>query len=967
MNLRPLFRRLGLVIGSFVAALLSPEVCAQTGGGAGAGGAINAGNIANIINNLPPGTNVGNLINNLPAGTNIGNIADIINNLPPNLNLGNLANIGGIGNLGASSSPGTPTIVAATGVLTGESAQAAAIIPGQSIAALGAGGQPDPTNPTTYEWTIAGGKITSGTNTAAVTFVADTPGIVTLSVHVVTGGTFYDASTTVTAISPALAGTIAAPATAATGAATFTASVPPASSGDRTFVWTVSGDASITRGQRTDTITIRPGTPGLKEISCAVTLQRLATVNVRTFLFVTGSGPTVNVTVNGGSGGGTWSGGSRIDVFANPPPAGQVFDKWIGDTNAFTPVGATPETARLLARIAHQVVTVPNNAIALTATYKPASAWTPTTVANFNPQTQSNAAGAAGTGSTTLTYYIPPAAQGLVFLLHETGGQAGDWFTSPEQILLGRDLVAAGYGVAALSSLNRTTGAWVATPALAGNLDALNHAAALDKFARDGVLAANRPVFFLGLAEGGNAGVAFAEMLAAATPVRPVKGAVLYCAAGTEAQAVTSKLPQFFALAANDENLGAAGNAAARANSQLMAGRGLVTGVVSNAPSPVLPGRFLALGGSGTPFTTTDAQAIHAALKTAGLLDSNNYLKAIPISDALRAALPAAYQARTGDVAAELGVAYAARQFFSDANARVIDFLNHRVADTPAPAPGRLVNLSTRTVIAFLGDTFALGFNISGPDRATLLIRGIGPALTGFGLSTALTNPRLEVNSGSTVIAANEGWDRSGTDAAQIAAAAASVGAFALRPGSADTAVLLTLAPGAYTVNLSGLNGATGDVLAEVYDVSKNNTRLTNLSTLAKINNPGDLLIPGIVVAGANPRTLLIRAVGPGLQDFGLESYLGDPRITVLNGTATVDTNNNWAQIGVAAQQAALTAVFPAVGAFPLKVTSSDAALVTALAPAAYTLQAGAAPVGAQQVAPPAPTGSVLVEVYEVP
>ena len=353
-------------------------------------------------------------------------------------------------------------------------------------------------------------------------------------------------------------------------------------------------------------------------------------------------------------------------------------------------------------------------------------------------------------------------------------------------------------------------------------------------------------------------------------------------------------------------------------------------------------------------------------------------LTPIPTTAALTAALPAAYQARVNDVAAELGVAFAAQQFYSDANARVVNFLNNRVADAPAPAPGRLVNLSTRTIIAAVGDTFALGFNISATpgtnDRATLLIRGVGPALKAFGLDTALAAPHLDVNSGTTLVASNEGWDKpraGAATAAQITAAAASVGAFALPAGSADTALLLQLSPGSYTVNLSGVNGTTGDVLAEVYDVSKNNTRLTNLSTIAKINNEGDLLIPGIVVAGANPRTLMIRAVGPGLADFGLTDYLGDPRITVLDGTRTVATNNNWSQGGATGQAATLTAAFPAVGAFPLKTTNSDAALVTALAPAAYTLQAGAAPVvnnpNNPQAIAPSPTGRVLVEVYEVP
>jgi hypothetical protein len=57
------------------------------------------------------------------------------------------------------------------------------------------------------------------------------------------------------------------------------------------------------------------------------------------------------------------------------------------------------------------------------------------------------------------------------------------------------------------------------------------------------------------------------------------------------------------------------------------------------------------------------------------------------------------------------------------------------------------------------------------------------------------------------------------------------------------------------------------------------------------------------------------------------------------------------------------------VGAFPLR-AASDAALLSALAPGSYTLQAGAAPLPPQPPAnfvAPSATGSVLVEVYEVP
>lgn len=854
----------------------------------------------------------------------------------------------------------TPTlrVVADTGILAGEPAQA--IAAGQTAAPGGAAVI------TTYQWTISGGRITTDATRATITYVADVAGTVSLNVVVTTNGVAASASADVTAISAATAGAMTVASTLATSVTSATATVPAAQSADRTFRWTLAGaGAAVISGQNTNSLTFRPGTPGLLSVTCEVTLQRIVTVPLRSFLVVTGDGAPVAVTINNGSGSATVPAASRLDIFANPPPAGQVFDKWTGDTAALG-------TGALAPFLAHAVITVPATPVALTATYKAAPAWTPTVVTGFNP------IAAVTPNGITLISYIPAAAKGLVVLFHDTGGNAASWFNTPESVTLARDLVAAGYGVAALNSANRNTGAWSAQTVLANNPDVTDIAAALDKFARDGLLAATKPVFFLGNATGGDAAARYAEQLATATPARPIKGAVLYCATGSETLAVTAAIPQFFALAANDDQIGTAGNTTARAHSTLLAGRGLATAVTSSTASPVHSGRFRALGTTSATFTAADATAIWNAVKTAGLLDANNYLKAIPTNAALNAALPAAYQTRTADVAAQLAVAYAAQEFYSDADARVIAFLDARVANTPAPAPGRLINLSTRTKISFVGDNFVLGFNIVGAQKATLLIRGIGPALVKFGVPGALTAPRLEVNSGATVIASNEGWDKpvgTAATAAQIVTAATSVGAFALAAGDRDAAVLLTLDPGPYTVTMKGLNGTTGDVLAEVYDVSKNGTRLTNLSTLAKINTEGDLLVPGIVVEGANPRTLLVRAVGPGLSDFGIpaSALLGDPRITVLNSNSppqTVATNNNWAQGGATGGAVTLAAVFPAVGAFALKATNSDAALVTALTPGAFTLQAGAAPVAPNAPAgtPVAnPTGTVLVEVYEVP
>jgi hypothetical protein len=75
-------------------------------------------------------------------------------------------------------------------------------------------------------------------------------------------------------------------------------------------------------------------------------------------------------------------------------------------------------------------------------------------------------------------------------------------------------------------------------------------------------------------------------------------------------------------------------------------------------------------------------------------------------------------------------------------------------------------------------------------------------------------------NRGSTIIASNDNWgDR--TDAAQIAAAATTVGAFGYPIGSRDAALLINLAPGAYTLQIVGQGSATGIALVEVYEVAQ--------------------------------------------------------------------------------------------------------------------------------------------------
>ncbi len=103
-----------------------------------------------------------------------------------------------------------------------------------------------------------------------------------------------------------------------------------------------------------------------------------------------------------------------------------------------------------------------------------------------------------------------------------------------------------------------------------------------------------------------------------------------------------------------------------------------------------------------------------------------------------------------------------------------------------------------------------------GSGTETLLIRGIGPGLTQFGVAGALATPQVTVfDSSGNVVGTNTGW---GGDAS-IAAASSQVGAFALAAGSADSALLLTVSAGNYTAQVAGTNGSTGIALIEVYEI----------------------------------------------------------------------------------------------------------------------------------------------------
>ena len=136
-------------------------------------------------------------------------------------------------------------------------------------------------------------------------------------------------------------------------------------------------------------------------------------------------------------------------------------------------------------------------------------------------------------------------------------------------------------------------------------------------------------------------------------------------------------------------------------------------------------------------------------------------------------------------------------------------------ADTGSPT-AHLVNLSARANVGTGNNILIGGFAIGGSTAETVLIRAVGPGLTDvFGLTGSLAQPVLNVLQGGNVIYSNTVWGGDPT----IASVSATIGAFSLNTAHQDSVLLVTLPPGNYTAQVSGVNGGTGIALCEIYEV----------------------------------------------------------------------------------------------------------------------------------------------------
>jgi len=264
---------------------------------------------------------------------------------------------------------------------------------------------------------------------------------------------------------------------------------------------------------------------------------------------------------------------------------------------------------------------------------------------------------------------------------------------------------------------------------------------------------------------------------------------------------------------------------------------------------------------------------------------------------------------------------------------------------SPSPSPARALNISTRMVVQ-TGDNVGIGgFIITGSTPKQVLLRAIGPSLTGSGIANALADPVLELHgpNGFTTIV-NDNWKD--TQEIEIFATGAAP------TNDLESAILATLVPGNYTAIVKGNNDTSGVALVEVYDLGSSGvSKLANISTRAFCGTGSNIVIAGFILGSSSASDrIVLRGLGPSLGAAGVPDALADPTLELrdANGTLLV-ADNDWQDNPLQASE--ITAAGLAPG------NELEAAIAATLPPGLYTTLLAGLNDG---------TGVALVEVYDL-
>ncbi len=175
------------------------------------------------------------------------------------------------------------------------------------------------------------------------------------------------------------------------------------------------------------------------------------------------------------------------------------------------------------------------------------------------------------------------------------------------------------------------------------------------------------------------------------------------------------------------------------------------------------------------------------------------------------------------------------------------------LTDGPA-ASAQPLNISTRGEIGTGDNVLIGGFIITGNDPKNVILRAIGPSLS---LDGVLADPVLELHEPDGTVITNDNWRDSQEQ---------EITDTGLEPADdLESAIVATLAPGAYTAIVSGQGGGTGVGLVEAYDLDAlADSQLANISTRGSVGTDDNVMIGGFILGGPTGDTsVVVRGLGP--------------------------------------------------------------------------------------------------------
>jgi hypothetical protein len=258
------------------------------------------------------------------------------------------------------------------------------------------------------------------------------------------------------------------------------------------------------------------------------------------------------------------------------------------------------------------------------------------------------------------------------------------------------------------------------------------------------------------------------------------------------------------------------------------------------------------------------------------------------------------------------------------------------------------LNISVRSRVGTGNDVMISGFISTAGAAKKVIVRALGPSLQQSNVPDALGDPVLELHAGDgSLISANNNWRDNPQQELEIMESG-------LAPSNdLESAIIITLQPGAYTAIIKGQNNTTGVGLLEVYDLDGAAvSRLANISGRASVQTGTNVLISGFIVGNnIGAAKVIVRAIGPSLAQAAIANPLADPTLELRDNNGTLILgNDNWQEDSNQSAQIMASGLAPT--------NPQESAIAISLVPGAYTaIVAGKA----------GGVGIGLVEVYNLP